>query len=51
LASDSPTVTDAGVQFECIITDYFSKDKPTEMAITFFHPTGSQFTNQTMAVK
>ena len=51
LVSDSPTVTDAGVQFESVITDYFSKEKSTETTVTFFHPIGSRFTNQTTAMK
>ncbi|RIA81999.1 hypothetical protein C1645_881295 [Glomus cerebriforme] len=37
LASESPTIN-IGIQFECIITDYFTKDRPNEIIIVLFHP-------------
>ncbi|GBC34412.2 hypothetical protein GLOIN_2v1791191 [Rhizophagus irregularis DAOM 181602=DAOM 197198] len=51
MASEPALITDIGVQIECVITDYLSKDKPTEVPITLFHPTGSRFMNQTTIVK
>lgn len=51
VASEPALITDIGVQIECVITDYLSKDKPTEVPITLFHPTGSRFMNQTTNVK
>ena len=44
LASEPAVITEIGVQFECIITDYLSKDKPTETLVTLFHPNESRFT-------
>ena len=40
-----------GVQVECVISDYLSKDKLTEFPIIIFHPSGSRFTNQTITIK
>jgi len=51
LASESAVITEIGVQFDCIITDYLTKDKSTEVPITLFHPNGSHFTNQTTTVR
>ncbi|GBC19370.2 hypothetical protein GLOIN_2v1791191 [Rhizophagus irregularis DAOM 181602=DAOM 197198] len=51
MASEPALITDIGIQIECVITDYLSKDKPTEVPITLFHPTGSRFMNQTTIVK
>jgi len=51
LASESAVITEIGIQFDCIITDYLTKDKPTEVPITLFHPNGSRFTNQTTTVR
>ena len=51
LASEPIVITEIGVQFKCIITDYLSKDKLTETLITLFHLNGSHFTNQTTSVK
>jgi hypothetical protein len=51
LASESAVITEIGVQFDCVITDYLAKDKPTDVPITFFHPNGSRFTNQTTTVR
>ena len=51
LALEPAVITEIGVQFKCIITDYLSKDKPTETLVTLFHLNGSRFTNQTTAVK
>jgi hypothetical protein len=51
VASDAAHITDFGVQIECIITNYLAKDKPTEVPLTLFHPTGSRFMNQTTSVK
>jgi len=51
LASESAVITEIGVQFDCIITDYLTKDKPTEVPIILFHPNGSHFTNQTTTVR
>ena len=51
LASESAVITEIGIQFDCIITDYLAKDKPTELPITLFHPNGSRFVNQTTTVR
>jgi len=51
LASESAVITEIGIQFDCIITDYLTKNKPTEVPITLFHLNGSCFTNQTTTVR
>ncbi|PKK56269.1 hypothetical protein RhiirC2_829671, partial [Rhizophagus irregularis] len=51
LVSDSVLFTNLGIQFECIISDYMAKDKPTETPITLFHPNGSRLRNQTTMLK
>lgn len=51
VASESACITDMGVQIKCIITDYLSRDRPTETPIILFHPNGSRFTNQTSTIK
>lgn len=48
---ESPHISEVGIQIECIISDYISKDKPVELPITLFHPSGSRFTNQTTCAK
>jgi hypothetical protein len=50
-ASSSATTTRLGIQVECKILDYLSKDKPVELSVILFHPTGSRFTNQTTTIK
>ena len=50
-ANNSAVSSELGVQVECTVTDYLSKEKPIELSITLFHPTGSHFTNQTMTIK
>lgn|GEM_PF-4339869 len=50
-AIESVVVSDIGIQVECIIYDYVSKDKPVELQMTLFHPPGSRFTSQTTTVK
>lgn len=51
LVSDPVNFTNLGMQFECIISDYIAKDKPTEIPITLFHPNGSRLKNQTTLLK
>ena len=51
MASESAIIIEIGIQFDCIITDYLTKDKSTEVPITLFHPNGSRFTNQTTTVR
>ena len=51
LAFESAMITEIDVQFDCVITDYLVKDKPTDVLITFFHPNGSHFTNQTTTIR
>lgn len=50
-ATDAATTNEFGVQVECIISDYLSKDKLVETPITLFHPPGSRFANQTTMIK
>ncbi|PKC03311.1 hypothetical protein RhiirA5_380270 [Rhizophagus irregularis] len=50
-ATETPTITDVGVQLECTISDYISKEKPVEIQVTLFHPPGGRLTNQTSTVK
>jgi|SRR5256884_6176829 hypothetical protein len=51
LVSDSIVFTNLGIQFECIISDYIAKDKPTEIPIVLFHPNGSRLKSQTTMLK
>lgn len=51
LASDSPVVTDAGIQLKCSCSDYFTKDRSTETQIVLFHPHKSRLKNQVTTVK
>ena len=51
LASKFAVVIKINIQFDCIITDYFIKDKLTEVLITLFYPNRSCFINQTTTVK
>jgi len=51
LVSDSILSTNLSIQFECIISDYISKDKPTEIPIILFHPNGSRLKSQTTMLK
>ena len=51
VANGSAINNECGVQIECIISDYFSKEKLVEIPITMFHPPGSRFTNQTISIK
>lgn len=50
-AIETPHVSEVGIQVECLISDYISKDKPVELQVTLFHPSGSRFTNQTTSIK
>jgi len=51
IVSDSISTTNLGIQFDCLVSDYISKDKPSETLITLFHPTGSRLKNQTTMLK
>src|SRR2546423_1681154 len=51
LVSDPIVFTNLGIQFECIISDYIAKDKPTEIPIVLFHPIGSHLKSQTTMLK
>ena len=44
LAMNTARTNELGVQIECKISDYFSKEL-VELLTTLFHPSGSQFTN------
>lgn len=50
-ATEMAEITEFGVKVDCLISDYLSKDKPIELPVTLFHPTGSRFTNQTTTIK
>lgn len=50
-ATDTAITNEFGVQVECVISDYLSKDKLVETPITLFHPPGSRFANQTIMIK
>lgn len=50
-AIEHPVVNQYGVQIDCIVSDYLSKDRQVEIPITLFHPSGSRFTSQTTTVK
>ncbi|CAB4442896.1 unnamed protein product [Rhizophagus irregularis] len=50
-ATKTATTNEYGVQVECVISDYLSKDKLVETPITLFHPPGSRFANQTTMIK
>ena len=50
-ATSTATVNELGIQIECVISDYISKDKLVELSVILFHPAGSRFTNQTMTIK
>ena len=50
LASESAVITEIGIQFDCVITDYLTKDKLTDVLITFFYPNRNHFTNQITTV-
>lgn len=50
-AIEHPVANEYGVQVDCIVSDYLSKDRQVEIPITLFHPSGSRFTSQTTTVK
>ncbi|CAB4439219.1 unnamed protein product [Rhizophagus irregularis] len=50
-ATETATTNEYGIQVECVISDYLSKDKLVETPITLFHPPGSRFANQTTMIK
>ena len=50
-ATDTAKTNKFGIQVECIISDYLSKDKLVKIPITLFHPPGSRFANQTTMIK
>lgn len=51
LVSDTVQTTNLGIQFNCIVSDYISKEKPSEISITLFHPINSRLKNQTTTLK
>lgn len=51
IATDTALVTEVGVQVECTISDYLSKEKQVELPIILFHPSEGRFTNQTTNIK
>lgn len=51
IVSNSVNTTNLGIQFDCLVSDYISKDRPTETLITLFHPTLSRLKNQTSMLK
>jgi hypothetical protein len=50
-ATNTAVITEIGVQVECIVSEYLSKEKSVDMPVTLFHPSGSRFTNQTTTIK
>lgn len=50
LATSAARTSDLGVQVECEISDYYSKEL-VELSVILFHPLGSRFTNQTTTIK
>jgi hypothetical protein len=50
-ATNSAVSSELGVQIECTVTDFLSKERQVELSIILFHPIGSRFTNQTTSIK
>ena len=50
LATSTARISELGVQIECEISDYFSKEL-VKLLATLFHSLSSQFTNQTTTIK
>ncbi|PKC70185.1 hypothetical protein RhiirA1_455095 [Rhizophagus irregularis] len=50
-ASNTAIISELGVQVECTISNYISKEKAVEIPVVLFHPSGSRFTNQTMTIQ
>ena len=51
LVADSPTVSANNTRFDCVVTEYLSKNKIINIPITCFHPPGSRLANQTITLK
>lgn len=51
MATGSATNNESGVQVDCMISDYLSKEKLIELPVILFHPSESRFTNQTTTIK
>ena len=51
VANNTALVTDVGIQVECTISEYISKERQVELPIILFHPTEARFTNQTTTIK
>jgi len=51
VATGSATNNESGVQVDCMISDYLSKEKLIELPVILFHPSESRFTNQTTTIK
>ena len=49
--TNSAVITEFGVQIECIVSDYISKEKQADLPITLFHPSQSRLTTQTTIIK
>ena len=50
-ATGTALVTEVGIQVECTISDYLSKEKQVDLSVTLFHPATSRFTNQTTNIR
>ena len=51
MATGSAINNESGVQVDCMISDYLSKEKLIELPVILFHPSESRFTNQTTTIK
>jgi len=51
VATGSATNNESGVQVDCMISNYLSKEKLIELPVILFHPSESRFTNQTTTIK
>jgi hypothetical protein len=51
VATGSAINNESGVQVDCMISDYLSKEKLIELPVILFHPSESRFTNQTTTIK
>jgi hypothetical protein len=50
-AVDAPVISEVGVKINCLINEYWSKDKIVEIPITIFHPVESRLKGQTTNTK
>src|SRR5206468_9601819 len=50
IAVETAVINDHGIQVECTMSEYISKEL-VSMNVTLFHPSESHFTKQTMTIK